>query len=525
MGRHPLTLFARIWGGATASLLLSALIGAGAIIPLEIYIRSHAEEAPNTSPPSESNPALDDADVCVGDNGDLAISACTRLLDNPSVIKERVYYYRGLSHARKHDPDSPDKHELELAISDYSEAIALDPSYRDAFSARAKALRDFGNVDEATHDELHAFELSPPMISATNGIENLESSEAEAYRTRGDAYKEEKYLDRAIADYSKAIELSPANAAYYELRAKAFRELGKQDEAVADERRMVELDPEIIEASNVIKQSPNDPDSYRRRGDLYEAKNALEKAIDDYSKALALKPDDPAYYNSRAWAYFNAGKSTEGLPDAEKSLSLRPNDADTLDTRGHILEALGKREAAIADYKQALAINPTMESSKEGLNRLGVQDPVAVSSQTSTGTQESPAAHVAASVPASQSTVQSESGVWDWAEDLVDDLGLSVFLAVILISMAPSVIVIVASAFFVKRRIGGIFVDLGLGMIGAVLGAIICLILELEDIFFFAVLLVSGPFMIGICRGLIAVARFWFRTLRRGRVIPSIANN
>jgi tetratricopeptide (TPR) repeat protein len=77
-------------------------------------------------------------------------------------------------------------------------------------------------------------------------------------------------------------------------------------------------------------------------------------------------------YNARAWAYFKAGKAVQGLPDAEKSLELRPNDAETLDTRGSIFETLGRKEEAIADFRKALRINSNLESSKEGLKRLGV---------------------------------------------------------------------------------------------------------------------------------------------------------
>ncbi len=86
-----------------------------------------------------------------------------------------------------------------------------------------------------------------------------------------------------------------------------------------------------------------------------------------------MNPKDANYYNSRAWAHFKAGKAAQGLPDAEKSLELRPNDASTLDTRGSIFEALGWREEAIADFRRALSKAPTMQSSKDGLKRLGVE--------------------------------------------------------------------------------------------------------------------------------------------------------
>jgi tetratricopeptide (TPR) repeat protein len=101
-------------------------------------------------------------------------------------------------------------------------------------------------------------------------------------------------------------------------------------------------------------------------------KHKHDRAIADYTKAIEIDLKSAWAYNARAWAYFKAGKAVQGLPDAEKSLELRPNDAETLDTRGSIFETLGRKEEAIADFRTALRINSNLESSKEGLKRLGV---------------------------------------------------------------------------------------------------------------------------------------------------------
>ncbi len=47
--------------------------------------------------------------------------------------------------------------------------------------------------------------------------------------------------------------------------------------------------------------------------------------------------------------------------------------AATLDTRGSIFEALGRREEAIADFRRALSKAPNLQSSKDGLKRLGAE--------------------------------------------------------------------------------------------------------------------------------------------------------
>ena len=65
------------------------------------------------------------------------------------------------------------------------------------------------------------------------------------------------------------------------------------------------------------------------------------------------------------------GRAAQGLPDAEKALELRPGTAEILDARGSIFEALGHKEEAIADFRRALSKDARMQSSRDGLNRLG----------------------------------------------------------------------------------------------------------------------------------------------------------
>jgi tetratricopeptide (TPR) repeat protein len=98
---------------------------------------------------------------------------------------------------------------------------------------------------------------------------------------------------------------------------------------------------------------------------------AFEKAIADYTRVIELRPRDADAYNNRAWAYYRLGDPVRALEDAGKALQIRPFDAYALDTRGHVLEILGQRDEAILNYKMAIRLIPDIESSKEGLKRLG----------------------------------------------------------------------------------------------------------------------------------------------------------
>jgi TonB family protein len=168
--------------------------------------------------------------------------------------------------------------------------------------------------------------------------------------------------DRAIQDYSKAIELNPTQAYAYVNRGIAFKEKSEHKRAVADFDMALKIDPGSVFA-------------HAHRGIAYNEIKQHNRAINDLNKVIELNPNDAVAYNERAWAYFNLGKPLQGLPDVQISLALNSNFARALDTRGHIFEALGRRDEAIADFQRALSIGQAdqaiQNSSGAALARLG----------------------------------------------------------------------------------------------------------------------------------------------------------
>ena len=180
----------------------------------------------------------------------------------------------------------------------------------------------------------------------------------EALSQRGLAHAGRGDIDKAIADYDKAIVRRPKFAEAYFHRANAYHDRQKFDRAIRD-------------FSTAIGLKPDYADAYHNRAVAYGDMGDFEKAIDDYTKTIALRPGDAAPYNGRAWAHFKSGKGAEGLLDVEQALRINPQYEPAFDTRGHIYEALGRKEDAIADFRKALAINPNIPESVEGLKRLG----------------------------------------------------------------------------------------------------------------------------------------------------------
>jgi tetratricopeptide (TPR) repeat protein len=125
---------------------------------------------------------------------------------------------------------------------------------------------------------LHSGCNSEPSTTQVNDpvASNSESSrDAIFYNNRGLAYKKQGELDKAIADYNKAIELDPQLAVAYYNRGKDYEDQGELDKAIADFTKAIELDP-------------TDAVTYTNRGIAYRDQGELGKAEADFTKAKEL---------------------------------------------------------------------------------------------------------------------------------------------------------------------------------------------------------------------------------------------
>jgi tetratricopeptide (TPR) repeat protein len=79
------------------------------------------------------------------------------------------------------------------------------------------------------------------QINACSAIIQRDANDAIAYYKRGVAYQFKGDLDRAIAEYNKAIALKPNYAHAYESRGSAYASKGAYTNAVADVTKATEL--------------------------------------------------------------------------------------------------------------------------------------------------------------------------------------------------------------------------------------------------------------------------------------------
>ena len=255
-------------------------------------------------------------------------------------------------------------------LADLDNAIALEPDFAEAYTARglARAYRGypvFGNRREFPD----AFgDLAPVPAAETP-----------------DAYKQAQAHDRqlALADFAKAFQLTgTASAATYSAQASIKQQDGDSRGALADMDKAVALKPDDANLYNQrgtikgtlgdekgshadilhwfdlgIAHSKTPQDSAAAYYDRAHQKldwGDKAGALEDVEKSLAAAPEGyAASFYMRARIHYDAGKMETVLDDLDKALALNKNDHDSLYLRATIERDKKQWDVAVADFNAA----------------------------------------------------------------------------------------------------------------------------------------------------------------------------
>ena len=153
--------------------------------------------------------------------------------------------------------------------------------------------------------------------------------------------------DRAIEDYSQAIELNPNYVEAYGNRGVVYRSQGAYDRAIEDYSQAIEL-------------NPNGAVAYYNRGVAYGIKGDIDRAIEDCSQAIALRPDYDEAYSNRGNAYHMKGAYDRAIEDYSQAIELNPNSAVAYYNRGVVYRSQDAYDRAIEDYTKVIELNPNL---------------------------------------------------------------------------------------------------------------------------------------------------------------------
>ena len=210
-------------------------------------------------------------------------------------------------------------------------------------------------ITQATEQNVLATAISTGHI-----FQDLQDSLSTPVRDFLDQGRERLYRgehERAIEEFSRAIQLKPSDSLAYHERGYTYSKLGKYDRAINDFTQAIQFDP-------------YDASAYNYRGQVYVFLKDYTKAIKDYTQAIVESPADSYDHllglHERAKAYFDTadyslavGDYTQALRvEREHNLAQFGLTQANLINRGMSYHELGIYEEAIQDYSEALTLSP-----------------------------------------------------------------------------------------------------------------------------------------------------------------------
>jgi tetratricopeptide (TPR) repeat protein len=302
------------------------------------------------------------------DEFDGAIQDLTRYLEL-APEDEGAYSIRGTTYrfraAKAQKPDDKER-DLDLAIADYSKAIALEGTRSRDYLDRGELYLARGKLKEAVEDFDALLKLDPMNDEGIN--------------FRGIAYFRQEQYPKALDDFARAVELSPAKAIFHENCGRALVKLKRFDEAVANLKKSLELEPDIDEAKKLLVEAiegrlDGEQQNDKRLADLSElirlapetgkyylhrARVRIERKEDklaeqDLKKAIELSEIDPLPRATRAIFYLDRDRPKEALDDIIKLFASRPSypgpESDAAELLAAAADYLGDSE-----YQEALRV-------------------------------------------------------------------------------------------------------------------------------------------------------------------------
>jgi tetratricopeptide (TPR) repeat protein len=137
---------------------------------------------------------------------------------------------------------------------------------------------------------------------------------------------------------------SGARAFAYSQRGEAYLQQGDRERALSDFSSAIENGPQLISA-------------YIGRAALYEAQRDYSRAAADYDEVIRRAPQFGAAYNARCWLKVLGGDLTTARADCDRAIAMNVG-APAYDTRGMLNLRSGDFQAAWSDYDMAVQINP-----------------------------------------------------------------------------------------------------------------------------------------------------------------------
>jgi tetratricopeptide (TPR) repeat protein len=191
-----------------------------------------------------------------------------------------------------------------------------------------------------------------------DGLLKIDVPAAEFYRLFDRAWTlaEKGQYEASIAEWKRALEISPNDAKAHNNLGRALAGKGEFAEAVQHWQQAVAINPSYAEAHNNLG--------------VAAVRNArYNEAVAHFRKALDIYPTNAELHNNLASALAGRGKFNEAVAHWQKALEINPRYAEAYNDFGNGLFSKGRLDEAIVQWQKSLEAKPDFVPAGYNLGR------------------------------------------------------------------------------------------------------------------------------------------------------------
>lgn len=167
---------------------------------------------------------------------------------------------------------------------------------------------------------------------------------SDQHNARGIELADRGWLDEAVKEFRKAIDLDPESAHAHDNLATVFAEKKHFREALGEYLAALELDPEAPTAHYNLAN--------------FLATHALDMAVDEYRASLALDPEHPDTHLNLGLTLADQGKPEEAERALRTAVELAPKDPYPRHELAALQMDSGDYRDAITQLKEVVRLEP-----------------------------------------------------------------------------------------------------------------------------------------------------------------------
>ena len=283
--------------------------------------------------------------------------------------------------------------DFDRSIDDSHLAIQYDPTDGEPYAWRGSSYAGQSQWRESLADFQQAIQLCPEnakqyrqvaVAHTDRALEQIRAqvkqgeSSAELFFDRAVIYAFRAEWDKAIRDFSQAIDLSPKNWPAYMKRAECNAVVGNHEDVILDCTRAIKrggTDASIFflrgcsllaidngleaisDMTRVIKMDAVNAMAHFHRGRAHASTDQYSAAIDDFTTAIQLDTSSTDTFVERGKSYVALNNFEAAVDDFTYSLDQVPADSATLILRGDAFVKLKSPKKALQDFDDAIALD------------------------------------------------------------------------------------------------------------------------------------------------------------------------